>query len=148
MHEATKMAPLETGGVLMGYFKGVDVVITDWIGAGPSARHEGASFEPDYDFQEREIAKIYQASGRVTTYVGDWHSHPEGGLALSRTDRGTLKRIANHPAARARQPLMMILAGRAPWRLGIWSWQPTFLRFLGTTYRLEPRAFQAGSQLN
>lgn len=132
----------------MGYFNGVDVVITDWIGAGPSAKHETASFEPDYDYQEREVAKIYHASGRVTTYLGDWHSHPGGGLTLSRTDRRTLERIANHPAARARRPLMMILSGRAPWRFGIWSWQPSFLWFLGTTFRLEHRVFQPGNKLS
>ena len=36
-----------------------------------------------YPNQEQEIGRVYTASGRCTTYVGDWHSHPGGSLYLS-----------------------------------------------------------------
>jgi len=137
------MAPLETGGVLMGYVQGSEAVITNWIAAGPQARHSRSYFEPDYEFQEDEISRIYRASGRVTTYLGDWHSHPGGTLALSRTDRRTLRRISNHSKARAKQPLMMIVAGREMSDFGIWSWQRRFMPTLGSANSLAARMFEA-----
>jgi len=136
-HAASLVAPLETGGVLMGYVQGSDAIVTTWIGPGPQARHGQSYFEPDYEFQEDEIARIYQGSGRVTTYLGDWHSHPGGSLALSGTDRQTLRRISNHSKARAKQPLMMILAGRDPWAFGVWTWQRRLIPALGRANKLN-----------
>ena len=67
-----------------------------------------------------EIAEHYYASGRVETYLGDWHSHPNGGGRLSSLDRRTLAMIAGFDAARAPRPLMAVLHGGEPWRLAIW----------------------------
>ena len=121
--EAARVAPYETGGVLMGYWARPysEVVVTATIGPGPNARHEATRFLPDADYQDGEIARLYHGSGRTVTYLGDWHSHPDGGLALSRADRLTLRRIATTPAARAPVPLMAILADGQPWRLGVWG---------------------------
>lgn len=54
------------------------------------------------------------------TYLGDWHTHPNGSPALSRKDLRTLRRIARHPAARISQPVMAVLAGGpAAWHLAV-----------------------------
>lgn len=87
-----------------------EVVVTDVIGPGPNAVHERAKYVPDHDFQEGEIQKIYYQSGRLKTYLGDWHSHPEGSSYLSSVDKRTLKRIADYPEARASKALMIIVA--------------------------------------
>ena len=125
---AAQKDPHETGGVLMGYEQDDSTVVTTCIGPGPKAIHTRTSFVPDYDYQEREIARVYKESGRVSTYLGDWHTHPGGRLRLSRIDRDTLRRIAAHPPARMARPVMVILAGGEPWRLGAWRWSPSFLR--------------------
>ena len=52
---------------------------------------------PDHEYQEQEIARVYATSGRCTTYVGDWHSHPGGALYLSRTDVRTAGAIGMLP---------------------------------------------------
>jgi integrative and conjugative element protein (TIGR02256 family) len=94
------------------------------VGPGPKATHGKRRFIPDGDFHDDAIARLYCESGRLHTYLGDWHSHPEGGLDLSRRDRFTFKRIAESPDARAPLPLMVILAGKRAWKLAIWRYAP------------------------
>jgi integrative and conjugative element protein (TIGR02256 family) len=145
--EARRRAPNETGGVLLGYWAdaGTQVVITDAVGPGPKAVHKRASFEPDHAFQEAEIGRLYRRSGRRLSYLGDWHTHPRGGLGLSRKDRRTLGLIASDPAARAPTPLIAILAGRRRWHIAFWrgalasvvSKERTALRLIVAPLRLK-----------
>jgi integrative and conjugative element protein (TIGR02256 family) len=109
--EAREREPCETGGVLLGYEAGGnDVVVCSLIGAGPEAKRRRSGFEPDGEWQEGEIARAYEQSGRIHTYLGDWHSHPDGAARPSRRDRDTARRIAKHREARAPRPLMLIVA--------------------------------------
>lgn len=121
--EANLETPFETGGVLLGYWSDSDssVVVQDHVGAGPQATRGRGWFVPDAEYQEDEIAIRYEASGRRTTYLGDWHSHPNGTTTLSRRDRRTLRGIAKFGDARAANPLMVVLAGGEPWRFGVWQ---------------------------
>lgn len=75
--ESNDWLPLETGGMLLGY-KDIynDIVITNLIEAGPNAIHKSSSFIPDGVYQQAELSNIYTKSDRMTTYLGDWHSHP------------------------------------------------------------------------
>lgn len=124
--EADRSYPCETGGVLMGYWAGcdTDVVVTQVVGPGPYAMHDETSFVPDEQFHEMEIARIYAESGRLHTYLGDWHSHPATAAYLSKLDRKTLKRIAAHTAARTLFPVMAVLGGGSPWDIRIWRYVP------------------------
>jgi integrative and conjugative element protein (TIGR02256 family) len=108
---------LETGGILVGYRAGSDYVITAVIGPGPDARHFPRAFLPDADWQTHRLAEAYTQSERRHTYLGDWHTHPQGAAILSRTDKRTLRRVARFEAARCALPLMLLLAGGKPWRL-------------------------------
>jgi len=122
LRDAKRHAPYETGGVLLGYHSDArtDVVVTASIGAGPRAIHERSSYEPDYGYQERKMARLYAASGRRATYIGDWHTHPSSALILSPTDRKTLVRISEHQKARVNDPVMLILGGRNDWSMAVW----------------------------
>jgi integrative and conjugative element protein (TIGR02256 family) len=120
--EAAGHPDQETGGVLLGYFSPEgSVVVSDATGPGPGARRSRDTFHPDIAWQRQELAVKYAASGRINTYLGDWHSHPNGVLLLSRTDRRTLRRIAQTAAARAPQALMAILAPGAMGGLAVWQ---------------------------
>ncbi len=108
----------------MGYWPdSTTVVITDVIGPGPNARHARYSFHPDVEHHDDEIKRIYHASGRLHTYLGDWHTHPKGAAGTSRRDRKTLLVIASDLCARAPKPLMAILAGSQDWKIAVWSLQ-------------------------
>lgn len=121
--EARDWAPLETGGILMGYWSLTrsEVVITHTIGAGPAAIHRRSSFEPDSTYQQKQIDQIYAESGRLYTYLGDWHSHPIPCEQLSRRDKRTLLLIGTDRRARASIPIMGIVTKRQEWTLTLWK---------------------------
>ena len=111
--EAARMAPLETGGVLVGYGGPRDgYLVTAVVGPGPDAVHERHRFVPDAAFHTREVARLYRESGRTEVYLGDWHSHPDGEAYLSSTDRRTLRAVAQSEEARSPCPIMVVLGGR------------------------------------
>jgi len=123
--EADQGHPMETGGVLVGYWStnGCDAVVTAVIGPGPNAVHRKDGFIPDYVYQEAEIAAHYAASARRHSYLGDWHTHPNSDQTwLSWQDRRTLGRIATAPEARSPKPVMAILAGEpGNWSAAVWE---------------------------
>lgn len=108
---ASLASPLETGGLLIGYLAGRDIVVTCIVGPGSGAKHRKFAFEPDNDYQQLELERVYQESGRHETYLGDWHSHPSGPDRLSSRDRETLRSIAEHEPARIARPVMLLVVG-------------------------------------
>ncbi len=119
-YQADVHEPLETGGILLGIASREDIWIEEAIGPGPLAKHEKSCFVPDHEYQERAIEAAYVESGHRIQYLGDWHTHPGGPLVLSRSDRRTFKAIARYQPARQPRPVMLILAGGFPWKLGVW----------------------------
>jgi integrative and conjugative element protein (TIGR02256 family) len=95
------------------------------VSDGPCAIREQARFEPDGEWQQAELERIYAESGRIETYLGDWHSHPIGLARPSRRDRRTAARIARDRHARCRNPLTLIV-GKS-WRHG-WEFAPFIYR--------------------
>jgi integrative and conjugative element protein (TIGR02256 family) len=126
--EADASAPNETGGMLLGYVSPntapEDVVVEAVIGPGPNAAHRAARFEPDSAWQQEQLARAYEDSGRTTTYLGDWHTHPGGVAVPSRRDRRTARSIARTTAARLPRPFMVILASdEEGWRAAAYRFQ-------------------------
>ncbi len=121
--DADRWYEKETGGTFMGYRAEPNVaVVTAMIPGGPSAVRERHSFLPDLGWQHAEIASHYEQSGRLDTYLGDWHTHP-GAVSgsLSWKDRACLKRIIKTPAARNPTPIMMLMCGDPrSWVLHSW----------------------------
>lgn len=125
--DAEAYFPLETGGVLAGYFAdNGDAVIRAVIGAGPSARHQRLRFEPDHLWQCERLDDLYVDSDGLAVYLGDWHTHPRGSPLVSWLDRRTLLKIAQHPDAHCASPLMVIGAG------GPSQWDWVAHRYTGT----------------
>ena len=103
--------PNEVGGILAGYVNGKAIVVTEVVGPGPNATHERILFCPDHEYHLQEMSRIYQASNGEHTYLGDWHTHPDGPSVLSPLDKKTLRAIARAPEAQCPQPLMLLLSG-------------------------------------
>jgi integrative and conjugative element protein (TIGR02256 family) len=121
--EADMKEPLETGGILAGYWASAhEVVISAASGPGPNSLHLGHRFKPDPGYQEAWISNRYAQTKGAETYLGDWHTHPRATVAIpSWTDRLTARRIANAPEARAPHPVILILTGTgASWKPSVW----------------------------
>jgi integrative and conjugative element protein (TIGR02256 family) len=111
----------------MGYWakRYSEVVITHAIGPGPRAEHHQKSFIPDSEFHETEIAQIYKESNRLSTYLGDWHTHPSGSSYLSQRDKRTLYRIASCRESRCPIPIMAVMGEGADeqWLIRVWKYR-------------------------
>jgi integrative and conjugative element protein (TIGR02256 family) len=126
--EADVRAPRETGGILLGYVapgtEPEDVVVEAVLGPGPNAAHYAHRFEPDSAWQQQQLAQAYAESGRLTTYLGDWHTHPGGVAVPSRRDRRTARAIARSKSARMSRPIMLILASEHErWRAAAYRFE-------------------------
>lgn len=124
IEDAERWEPQETGGALVGYEITGGAVITDLVDAGPEAVREASAFTPDADYQLAEIGRLYTASGRVNTYIGDWHTHPDASPAYSRVDLAAMKTVSRSAESRCAFPLMLILGGKEKWDLIAWRYQP------------------------
>jgi integrative and conjugative element protein (TIGR02256 family) len=121
--EAELYSPRETGGALMGYWSGRETVIRALVLGGPRARRSKTGFAPDSSWQQPRIAETYERSGRVDTFLGDWHSHPDGGQIPSWKDIRNLRRIAERSEARAPEPVMLLASNsKESWRVHAWRW--------------------------
>jgi integrative and conjugative element protein (TIGR02256 family) len=140
--DAAEHAPCETGGMLLGYWSpSGDVVVTETIPCGPNSVHERSRFEPDGKWQQTRLDELYFRSGRITTYLGDWHSHPSGGLRPSGRDRSTAKAIAKTGDARAPHPLTVIaIEASDRWWWGVFRYRGRrgFERLELKRYELQP----------
>lgn len=139
--EATAKEPLETGGVLLGYWASpTEVVVTRAVGPGPNAAHRRTSFVPDHAFHLAEIAAHYDRTAGVEVYLGDWHTHPGAVNATpSSKDKSAVKRIAADAEARAPKALAMIATGEGcVWEPSCWVGRLEPLLAIWTRLRLEP----------
>jgi integrative and conjugative element protein (TIGR02256 family) len=111
--EGRRWAPDETGGMLAGYRAAegpdADIVVTDVVPGGPGAIRERVRFIPDGLWQQERLERLYDESGRTTTFLGDWHTHPRGGVRPSQADRRTFRRVAKEEGTRTQFPLMLIV---------------------------------------
>jgi proteasome lid subunit RPN8/RPN11 len=83
---------LETGGILLGHDLDVGDVVAVSLATGPGPRAvlRADYFSRDLGFAARVARLAYERDG--LQWVGDWHTHPEGGLAPSDFD------LANYAA--------------------------------------------------
>ena len=132
--------PLETGGMLIGYTAdNGELVVEKLIGPGPNAKHESHYFEPDSIYQQTLLDQYFRESEGRTTYLGDWHTHPNGSTALSATDKRTLSNIATTPSSQNKNPVMGVLAGNGKnWEFGVVQFLGAYRRLLIRQYALLP----------
>jgi integrative and conjugative element protein (TIGR02256 family) len=114
---ASDSAPAEVGGVLGGWLDGNDPVICFATVGGENAVATPTSYDPDHAWQEQELLRVFTASHGDLSYLGDWHSHPSGPLALSSKDQKTLRAIAT---ARSRNCMLLCANVGNSWALAGW----------------------------
>lgn len=123
-----KVAPLETGGILLGWRDGADRIVTGLIGPGPRAMHGRHAFVPDHVYQMAELGRAFAQSRGDLDYLGDWHTHPIGLARMSEEDKRTLRKIGRKVAASV---MVIVDPSRSP--AVVASWQHKRLAWLQHT---------------
>ena len=112
---------VETGGSLLGAFD--DAVGVVWIDEAteppPDSLLSEVHFEHGIDGVEERIAARREATARVTTFIGMWHSHPYGEARPSETDEQGMRDLVLPVESSPSRALLLIVGGSAerwlPW---------------------------------
>ena len=110
---AASSKPRETGGTLVGHYSEDQrlAFVTDALEAEIGARKERARFYRPPDDVDDQLAQMYEDSGGLTYYLGEWHTHPEAAPVPSPTDLSTLRGLARSRSVATDTPFMIILGG-------------------------------------
>ena len=104
--------PVETGGVLIGYFDVSRryVYVVDALPAPRDSDEREDAFIRGFAGLRDEIHRIEARTGGQVGYVGEWHSHPDdAGVAMSDDDSELLQQIADEVRADGQPGVMMIV---------------------------------------
>lgn len=144
---AVAKCPMETGGMLLGYISNNgDAVVTSIIGPGPNAKHSRFRFIPDNKYQQAILEIYFRTTEGRETYLGDWHTHPNGDNALSTTDMRTLARIAKEPKSGIPNPFMVVLSSDSAAE----NWELFAVQFLSAKrhlFRTEYRSLKLPTKI-
>jgi len=85
----------ETGGLLLGQIdpKKKIIYVTRILLAPPDSKSGPYAFERGVQDVPEDITRIFQLTGGMIDYVGEWHTHPNGGKKLSIIDSEAIKKI-------------------------------------------------------
>jgi integrative and conjugative element protein (TIGR02256 family) len=122
--ESERAVPTETGGVLVGRNLGPHLLIEYATLPGPKAEHSPTSFRRDGDYTQAVLESIYESSGGISDYLGEWHSHPTGLKRPSPRDVRSIRWIADNDAYAAPEPILGLSVRESKgWRLSLYIWQ-------------------------
>ena len=79
----------ETGGILIGFHKGLDILVTRATDAGPKALKSECSVLRDTEYCSAVLQQEFATTG--ADYVGEWHSHV---VDLPHPSSGDLRTLA------------------------------------------------------
>lgn len=86
--------PLETGGFLIGYRRGVHLEVIDITLQEREDVATPMSFSREGGGHANKVERAWKGSARLQSVVGDWHSHPRGRAEPSSTDLKAWKQLA------------------------------------------------------
>jgi integrative and conjugative element protein (TIGR02256 family) len=96
-HAATSSDGSETGGILLGYDESElgAMLVMDAGDPGPNAERRPDFFKRDLAHAQRLADEAFALWG--SRWIGEWHTHPRGALAPSRTDLRTYRGFLRDP---------------------------------------------------
>ena len=106
-------AKIETGGLLLG---GVDhacrcIWIDEVSGPPPDSLLSEVHFDHGVEGVEELVSYHRQRSGKLTTFVGMWHSHPLGRAEPSPTDEAAMSALVTPISGGPSRALVLIVGG-------------------------------------
>ena len=120
----------EAGGVLLGAYRGADLEVSGLTKPGPGDERRLYSFTRADQLHDEANRIAWTASGGTVSYVGEWHTHPWGGVTPSSTDIGTWR----SEVRRCGRPMVFALVVPSEW--GLFLVRPKWPR--ASVLRLSP----------
>jgi len=106
---AKRKYPFEFGGLLIGrYLDGNKTVSIEDILVQENAISSKFSFERGNSDATPELEKFFRQQPSLT-YVGEWHTHPDGPAVPSRQDLTSMQELAKDDRVLITNPVLMIL---------------------------------------
>lgn len=101
-------SPVETGGLLFGERDDAALTITIDAASGPppDSTHSHTGFIRGTRDLDQVLAALGYGASERASYLGDWHTHPNGVAALSATDRNAAEGLVGDGAS-----VLLIWAG-------------------------------------
>jgi integrative and conjugative element protein (TIGR02256 family) len=112
----------EAGGILLGAYRGMDMEVTGRTDPGPEDERRLFSFTRADPYHDAANRQAWNASGGTVSYIGEWHTHPYGGVKPSSTDTTTWR----SEAKRCGRPMVFALVVPGAW--GLFLVRPRWLR--------------------
>lgn len=109
----TCTAKPERGGILIGYYRGPHIEITDYTKPGPMDIAGPSSFKRVDECHQRAASNAWHRSDNTATYVGEWHSHPSGPPHPSHIDRQTWNAVV----IRLQTPCLFVIVSPTAWQV-------------------------------
>ncbi len=107
---------VETGGTIFGRIDDACrcIWIDDASGPPPDSRLSAVHFDHGVEGLRELIDYQRASSGLETTYLGMWHSHPDGAAAPSPTDSASMHDLVSEVVGGPPRALIVILGGDRP----------------------------------
>jgi integrative and conjugative element protein (TIGR02256 family) len=104
---------VETGGSLLGQIDSASRVV--WIdevsGPPPDSKLSAAYFEHGLEGVTQWISARQTATGRVSSFVGMWHTHPLNEVSPSETDDRGMRRLVTQVHRAPSRAVLLIIGG-------------------------------------
>jgi integrative and conjugative element protein (TIGR02256 family) len=106
-------ANIETGGLLLGRVDDACrcIWVDDVSGPPPDSLLSAVHFDHGIEGVDEVIGYHRERTGKLTTFVGMWHSHPYGETEPSPTDRAAMGALITPVADGPRRALIVIVGG-------------------------------------
>ena len=106
--ECSESHPLETGGVLIGYYNARHdtAIVTGAGGPPPDSERGSARFYRGTQGLDRLLANLWR---KREHYLGEWHCHPGGSARPSAADIRQMQEIANDYDAHCPEPVLLVM---------------------------------------
>lgn len=123
-HVVTCRGRPESGGILIGQYRGPHMEITEWTEPGAADVSSLMAFVKSDPRHQAAATAAWNNSSETKTYAGEWHTHPSGAASPSGIDRNTWKAITRKNRRRS----VFVIVSPAGWGV-----------FLVTTRTLLPQ---------
>ncbi|MGQ0580381.1 MAG: Mov34/MPN/PAD-1 family protein [Reyranella sp.] len=103
----------ETGGILIGRYRGPHLEVSEFTLAGPRDVRSQTYFIKQDEVHAQRARQVWRTSGKTDTNIGEWHTHPSGGVSPSLLDIRTWSELG-HLVDR---PMVFVLVAPGEWGL-------------------------------